>query len=202
MTSAFSVITGPFRSFGSWYLKSAQQHPFATAFWTSGIKTSAADLIAQKVVEKREELDWSRHLGFVAFGFLYLGSVQYYLYNVKFVQWCGGITAQVGHAGVAPLKTLMDQGIHHPFMYFPVFFLTQSLVAQKPHPIEYAANKWKNEVWESCKALWMLWVPGQIINFAVVPRYLRVPFAAGISFAWSLWCILASFTTTTQPTHK
>lgn len=51
-------------------------------------------------------------------------------------------------------------------------------MAQKPHPIEYAANKWKNEVWDSCKALWTLWVPGQIINFAFVPRYLRVPFGA------------------------
>ena len=48
---------------------------------------------------------------YLAFGFAYLGSVQYYLYNIKFVQWCGGITAQVGHAGVAPLKTFMDQAI-------------------------------------------------------------------------------------------
>lgn len=27
------------------------------------------------------------------------------------MQWCAGITNQVGHVGVAPLKTLMDQGI-------------------------------------------------------------------------------------------
>ena len=64
-----------------------------------------------QVVERKEDFDWTRHAAFVCFGFAYLGGVQYYLYNVKFVQWCGGITAQVGHAGVAPLKVFMDQAI-------------------------------------------------------------------------------------------
>ena len=63
------------------------------------------------MVERKEEIDWTRHMAFVTFGFCYLGGVQYYLYNVKFVQWCGGITGQFGHAAVAPLKTFMDQAI-------------------------------------------------------------------------------------------
>jgi len=145
-------LFAPATNFGQWYLATAKKHPFPTAFFTSGIKTSLADIIAQKVssrvlrcivralsygfpaavtksflvwisvsmtcmhllpqvVEKKEDFDWTRHAAFVTFGFAYLGSVQYYLYNVKFVQWCGGITAQVGHAGVAPLKTFMDQAI-------------------------------------------------------------------------------------------
>lgn len=66
----------------------------------------------------------------------------------------------------------------HPFIYFPAFFLTRALVEQRPHPIDHAWHKWQNEVWTSLKALWTLWVPGQIINFALVPRYLRVPFGA------------------------
>lgn len=68
-------------------------------------------LLSPQVVERKEDFDWTRHAAFVTFGFCYLGGVQYYLYNVKFVQWCGGITAQVGHVGVAPLKTFMDQAI-------------------------------------------------------------------------------------------
>lgn len=182
-------LFAPATNFGQWYLATAKKHPFPTAFFTSGIKTSLADIIAQKVVEKKEDFDWTRHAAFVTFGFAYLGSVQYYLYNIKFVQWCGGITAQVGHAGVAPLKTFMDQAIHHPFMYFPTFYTVKSLVERQPHPLEHAYNKWRNEIWDSCKALWTLWVPAQVINFAFVPRYLRVPFAAGVSF---LWCIILS----------
>ena len=112
-----SAIAAPFRSFGSWYLCKAQKYPFATAFWTSGIKTSAADIFAQKargdlalalmllicrqmfqlesgrrwrqcryfpvlqVVERNEEFDWTRHLMMTGFGFVYLGSFQYLLYN-------------------------------------------------------------------------------------------------------------------------
>lgn len=64
----------------------------------------------------------------------------------------------------------------HPFMYFPAFYTVKSLVERQPHPLEHAYNKWRNEIWDSCKALWCLWVPGQLLNFAVVPRYLRVPF--------------------------
>ncbi|KAL3147315.1 hypothetical protein ABBQ32_002800 [Trebouxia sp. C0010 RCD-2024] len=182
-------ILAPATNFGQWYLATAKKHPFPTAFFTSGIKTSAADLIAQKVVEGKEEMDWTRHAAFVCFGFGYLGGMQYYLYNVKFVQWCGGITAQVGHVGVAPLKVFMDQAIHHPFMYFPAFYTVKSIVERQPHPLEHAYNKWRNEIWDSCKTLWCLWVPAQLLNFAVVPRYLRVPFAAGVSFAW---CIILS----------
>ena len=64
-----------------------------------------------QVVEKKEDFDWTRHAAFVTFGFCYLGGAQYYLYNVKMVQWCAGITNQVGHVGVAPIKTFMDQAI-------------------------------------------------------------------------------------------
>ena len=64
----------------------------------------------------------------------------------------------------------------HPFLYFPTFFLMKSIVEQWPHPVQHAYDKWRNEIWDSCKALWMLWVPAQIANFAFVPRYLRVPF--------------------------
>ena len=66
----------------------------------------------------------------------------------------------------------------HPFMYFPTFYTVKSLVERQPHPLEHAYNKWRNEIWDSCKALWTLWVPAQVINFAFVPRYLRVPFGA------------------------
>lgn len=82
--------------------------------WVTGPSNSTAASSAYipiQVVEGKEEMDWTRHAAFVCFGFAYLGGVQYYLYNVKFVQWCGGITAQVGHVGVAPLKVFMDQAI-------------------------------------------------------------------------------------------
>ena len=46
-------LLAPATNFGQWYVATAKKHPFPTAFFTSGIKTSAADLIAQKVSSKR-----------------------------------------------------------------------------------------------------------------------------------------------------
>jgi len=42
-------LLSPVTGFGQWYLATAKKHPFPAAFFTSGIKTSVADLIAQKV---------------------------------------------------------------------------------------------------------------------------------------------------------
>lgn len=62
-----------------------------------------------QVIEGREDFDFSRHAVFCAFGFAYLGAFQYWLYNIKFTQWCGHITARVGHIGTAPVKVAIDQ---------------------------------------------------------------------------------------------
>jgi hypothetical protein len=64
-----------------------------------------------QIVEGRKEVDWTRNAAFTIFGFAYLGGFQYWLYNVKFTQLCAPLTARVGHKGVAPIKTLLDQGL-------------------------------------------------------------------------------------------
>jgi len=45
-------LFAPDTYFGQWYLATAKKHPFPTAFFTSGIKTSLADIIAQKVCSR------------------------------------------------------------------------------------------------------------------------------------------------------
>ena len=39
-------------------------------------------------------------------------------------------------------------------------------------------EKYHDEIWESLKALWSVWVPSQLVNFAFVPRHFRVPWGA------------------------
>ena len=56
------------------------KYPFAFGVGLSCVKTSFSDLLVQKVVERREEIDWKRNAAFAAFGFFYLGGVQYTLY--------------------------------------------------------------------------------------------------------------------------
>lgn len=49
MTSVVSKLAAPFTAVGRWYNNAAQSRPVVTAVITTGLKTSAADLFAQKV---------------------------------------------------------------------------------------------------------------------------------------------------------
>jgi hypothetical protein len=50
-------------------------------------------------------------------------------------------------------------------MYFPCFFLLKGFVLGEENIVEYAVNKYKTEISDSVKALWMVWVPGQVKHF-------------------------------------
>jgi len=178
------AVAKPFVSAGLQYDATARQWPLTTGIVTTVIKTSAADLIAQKVVERREKVDWRRQGLFAFFGITYLGGFQYYLYNSFFSSICKPITNVVGHLGVAPVKVFIDQCIHHPFCYFPCFYSLKGLVEGRT--IEKSLDLYWQDLWDNCIALWSLWVPLQFINFAFVPRHLRIPFVAGISLAWTV----------------
>jgi predicted amino acid-binding ACT domain protein len=43
---------------------------------------------------------------------------------------------------------------------------------------------------EDLQALWKIWVPATLFNFAFMPMHLRIPFVAGVSLLWT--CILSA----------
>jgi hypothetical protein len=43
-------------------------------------------------------------------------------------------------------------------------------------PLEQSFADYKEHLWDNCKALWLIWVPAQLVNFSVVPLHLRIPF--------------------------
>ncbi len=59
----------------------AKENPFVFQLGVATAKTSAADLVAQIVAERKslDEVDWKRNFIFVVFGFAYLGAFQYWL---------------------------------------------------------------------------------------------------------------------------
>jgi hypothetical protein len=69
----------------------------------------------------------------------------------------------------------------HPFCYFPVFYAMKGVVEDRPWASTF--EKYKRDLWENCKALWMIWVPAQMVNFALVPRHLRIPFGEDLPAA-------------------
>lgn len=112
-----------------------------------------------------------------------------YLYTNVFQRITPAITAVVGSSpkAVGAALTFIDQCIHHPVLYFPVFYLLRGSMAGEA-PME-SLGKYKEDVWDNLRALWAIWVPAQLVNFSVVPLHLRIPFVAGVSFAWCA-CLL------------
>ena len=188
LTRGARIVFAPVIAVGGAYSAMAAQAPFTTGFVTTGLKTTAADAFAQLVVERKEKIDWRRNAMFTTFGFMYLGGFQYWLYNVQFTKWCGAITAVSGHVGSAPIKTFIDQVLHHPSMYFPCFYTLKAAVEGRPiiSGPDSAMSRYQNEYWDCWKACWSIWVPAQVFNFTFVPRHLRIPFVAATSFVWTI----------------
>ena len=111
------------------------EHPFAFGVFVSGVKTSFSDLLVQKVVERKEQVDWKRNFAFATFGFIYLGGVQYAIYVPLFGRLFPKTASFVAKPFREKLKdtkgilgtmaqVFLDQAVHHPFMYFPAFYAT------------------------------------------------------------------------------
>eukprot|EP00892_Ulva_mutabilis_P003305 jgi/Ulvmu1/1346/UM011_0074.1 len=184
---AVSALANPFVQAGQAYASAAARRPFVVGVLTTGIKTSAADMFAQMVMEGREwnDIDWTRHTAFCIFGFAYLGGFQYLFYTKVLTGMTRPITERMGHIASAPIKTLIDQAFHHPFLYFPTFYVLKYSLVQG-EPTDLAIERYWEELWPNCQALWMIWVPAQLVNFSVVPAYLQIPFCAGVSFVWTV----------------
>lgn len=172
------------------------KYPLAFGVVFSGIKTSCSDLLVQKVVERREKIDWKRNGAFAAFGFIYLGGVQYALYVPIFGRLFPSAAAFAAKSigdklrdvrGMIQLaaQVFIDQCVHHPLMYFPTFYCTRELVMQKEPNFRRCLEEYRNNLREDLLALWTIWVPATAVNFAFMPMYARIPFVAMISLLWT-----------------
>jgi glycine cleavage system regulatory protein len=182
-------------------LRLAKGSPFAFGLVYSGVKTCACDLMVQKVVEKREEIDWRRNSAFAAFGFIYLGGVQYALYVPLFSRLFPNAASFASKSVSEKLRDLpgirslfaqvfIDQFVHHPLLYFPVFYMIKDAATSgRPDPIK-AINQFRGNFKEDMVALWKVWVPSTFLNFAFMPMYLRIPWVASTSLIWT--CILSA----------
>lgn len=173
------------------------KYPFYFGVVISTAKTSVSDLIVQKVVQQREEIDWKRNLTFATFGCFYLGGVQYALYVPIFSRIFPGAASFAAKSvreklkdvkGMAALtgQVFIDQCVHHPLLYFPVFYCTKEIVMSDEPNVSRALSTCRENMGEDLKALWKIWVPSTFLNFAFMPMWGRIPWVAGTSFVWSM----------------
>ena len=178
------------------------QYPFAFGIGISTVKTSFSDYLVQTVIEKKEKIDWKRNLAFASFGFFYLGGIQYTLYVPIFGRMFPNAASFAAKKMKDKLKDVrgqfalvsqvfIDQCVHHPLMYFPAFYMTKEFVTSNGNPdFGKALTTCKQNMKEDLLALWKIWVPATLLNFAFMPMYMRIPCVAATSAVWT--CVLSA----------
>ena len=182
-------------------LRIAKTYPLRFGMGYSLMKTSGCDLLVQYGLEKREKIDWKRNIAFGTFGLFYLGGVQYMIYVPLFSRLFPNAAAFSGKTIAEKLKdpkgirdlfsqVFLDQGVHHPLMYFPVFYMVKDFcTSDTPNPVA-AVTEYTKNVTEDLTALWKVWIPSTFINFAFMPMWARIPWVATTSLVWT--CILSA----------
>jgi len=161
----------------------------------SMVKTGFADWLVQTQIEKREKIDWSRNMTFSLFGLVYLGGWQYYLYCKIFPKLFPGAsrfatmsirqklqdkTGQMNAIG----QILMDQFVHHPWMYFPCFYMLKQMM--NGNDAHSGLMMYKENIMEDLMALWKIWIPAMTFNFIFCPMWMRIPLVATTSLGWTM----------------
>ena len=181
----------------------AKENPFMFQLGVATVKTSAADLVAQVVAERKslDEVDWKRNGIFVVFGFAYLGCFQYFLMVNKYRQWFPTMDRFAKLSFAEKLKdtagiidagkmVLFDVIIHLPVMYFPTYYTVKEFVGGHSwNPVDWVKDgvtKYANNAKEDLTAMIQLWGPSDCIQF-VLPIHIRLPFRHIVSFFWTAY---------------
>ena len=162
-----------------------KQRPLLVSVLGNTAKTAAADVITQKVIEQKDEIDYKRLGLFTTFGCVYLGGWQYFLFNKAFVNFERQMVMwQYNKLTSSSVLTFLDLGIHTPFLYFPAFYALKGYVDGQP--IKDSFNRFRNNLRDDIVSMWKVWLPAQFVNFSCVPVYMRMPFITCVSFAWTI----------------
>jgi len=182
-----------------------KRRPFATNCIVATVKTSIADLVVQKA-EGKKDIDWQRNGAFTAFGFLYLGIAQWFVYVTVFTRVCPNAIRFSNLSWAEKLKdragqidlikqTALDNFVHYTFIYYPVFYCIKEAMGEmagtvKPEEKEKALpvramEKYKNNCVQDNMAMWALWIPMDLAIYAV-PIWMRLPLNHGVSLVWTM----------------
>ncbi len=179
-----------------------RERPFAFGVGISTVKTVAADAMAQFLLEKRATLDKRRSAIFAAWGALYLGGVQYFIYVHLFARVLFPSAASfvakplrermLDRAGqlVVIKQVAIAQFLHHPFMLFPAFYCVKEFIERGTfggEAVHTALTKYRLNVFEDLRVCWSTWIPAFLFNFSVCPLWARIPFVATVSFGFTTY---------------
>ena len=173
----------------------ATRFALPTAVAVGATKNCVCDYAVQKATEER--VCWRRNLCFTAFGAIYVGGVQYFIFNRIFPRLIPGLAATRAERTKSAVATavVLDNGVHIPFLYLPGFYCMREAAYSPPErpaaeTIDAALQNYVANVKQDALMQAGVLVPVQIVNFAFMPPHMRVPL---VVLGGAVWVSLLSF---------
>ena len=187
-------------------------YPFTTQLVISTVKSASADVIVQSTVEGKsfDSINWRRTFAFGAFGFAFLGALQYAIYVPMYRRvfkemdrFCAQTVREKlrNRRGLKQLagQIFIGQCVMQPLTYYPVFYIFKESVMGEKNYIEHdptvgeisrsALRKYKRNFWVDNLSMLAFWLPADVIIYSV-PIWARMPLSHCISF---MWCAILSW---------
>mmetsp|Transcript_40838 Transcript_40838/g.135242 ORF Transcript_40838/g.135242 Transcript_40838/m.135242 type:complete len:264 (-) Transcript_40838:2375-3166(-) len=178
------------------YMRALDDNPLRTKMATGAVLAATGDLIAQ-LLEGSTSFALRRLLNLVAVNVLYVTPFLCATYAAN--EWAVGSKLRLGAGSTAgtAARLIFDQFVNAPIVvlgFFCSFGLVSALSAAAfaGEPFSLAALvssvviKLQNEYVGTMISNWKIWIPPQLVNFALMPPPLRVPFASLVALVWNV----------------
>mmetsp|Transcript_437 Transcript_437/g.1254 ORF Transcript_437/g.1254 Transcript_437/m.1254 type:complete len:206 (-) Transcript_437:49-666(-) len=168
----------PLSSLASRYARAYERSPAAVAVATGCVVKTASDIFAQTVVEAREALDARRTAAIAVFAATVGGYGNYVFLREasKLLTVVKGPLAPVAAAA-------SDVFFYGPLFYLPTY--TCAMGAAAGASLEDVGAQLKASYGRSALTCVAILGPAQVVNFAVVPYGLRLPFMLSAAFVYN-----------------
>eukprot|EP00301_Raphidiophrys_heterophryoidea_P022189 c6407_g1_i1.p1 GENE.c6407_g1_i1~~c6407_g1_i1.p1 ORF type:complete len:292 (+),score=47.05 c6407_g1_i1:128-877(+) len=153
----------------------AQDHRVMTASMTGTCLAATGDLVAQKFIEKRENIDWRRTATYCAWICVVSAPFHTRLYMYWDRIW--------GESSLARIKKVCLDTFIVPLGYFPAFYLYKGAMAGSS--ISETLQDIRDRVPMTIAADYMFFLPASALNFTLVPPHLRASFLYCWEVVWS-----------------
>ena len=170
-----------------------------TQMATAAVLAGVGDVIAQ-YLEGASAFAPRRFVALVAVNVLYIVPLLSFFYgaNEKLV---GRPMARRGELARTTAMLAVDQLLNAPLCIFGFFYAFNLASAAVAGPAAFAgwaalaaatADEARAKLWPTCVRNWQVWVLPQLLNFALVPPPLRLPFANAVALVWNVVLSIAA----------
>lgn len=163
-------------------------NPFKTSVIVTTVKAGVADLMVQRLVERREQVDKRRLVTFLIFGCVYQGCFQYCVINLWLEKLFPGRSLLQTTRKIAAVNFIAD-----PVFFFPCFYTLKEALARYAQcstdilsldTLRAAFSKYSDNCLADWRNTWATWIPGHCMTYGVLPMHLRMPWVAAMSFGY------------------